>query len=78
MSDGIHVMQRGNIWVVTRGNYTLDEFANRQKAIELAKRRAKSSKSRLVVHSEDGSVLGIEEYDPSTGPSRRMRRERTA
>lgn len=71
MSDGIHVSQRAGRWSVTRGNYTLDEFKNQQQAIQFGKQRAKASKSSLFIHTDDGSIRLIENFQ--TLESRKQR-----
>jgi hypothetical protein len=62
MSDGIHITQKGERWLVTRGNYTLDEFPSKQQALQLARQRAKSSRANVIVHAEDGSVRYVENF----------------
>ena len=77
MSDGIHVIQQGDLWAVTRGNYTLDEFSNELAALQLARQRAKNSRARVILHAEDGSVRIIENYSEGESDSR-LRKRRTA
>jgi Uncharacterized protein conserved in bacteria (DUF2188) len=72
MSDGIHVMPKGDGWTVTRGNYTLDEFKSQQQALQLAKQRALASKATLHVHGSDGSVQVVDATaNENTSESRR-------
>jgi VCBS repeat-containing protein len=73
MSDGIHVMHKGDLWVVTRGNYTLDEFKSEKQAVQLAKQRARASRAVLTVHAEDGSVRTVESFQQE-GKHNRARR----
>jgi hypothetical protein len=61
-TEGIHIKCRGKLWLVERGNYLLGEFPTQQEAIELGRVRAKSSRSTLVIHSEDGSINARESY----------------
>jgi hypothetical protein len=62
MSEGIHVRHQGDRWLVTRGNYLLDEFKSQQQALALATQRARSSKASLTIHSEDGTVRKVDQY----------------
>jgi hypothetical protein len=71
MSDGIHVMHKGDLWIVTRGNYTLDEFKSEKQAIQLAKQRARSSRAVLTIHAEDGSVRAVENFQQEGRQHRR-------
>jgi len=74
MSEGIHVRLKGDRWLVTRGNYTLDEFKSYEQALELAEQRAKVSKADLYVHAEDGSVALVQNHQPGQWPKSRSRR----
>lgn len=74
MSEGIHVRLKGDRWLVTRGNYTLDEFKNYQQAIELAEHRAKASKADLYVHAEDGSIACVQNHQAADWRKPKSRR----
>jgi hypothetical protein len=74
MSEGIHVRPKGDHWLVTRGNYTLEEFKTYQQAVELAQQRAKSTRADLYLHAEDGSVACVQNHQSLTGQKPRVRR----
>lgn len=76
MSDGIHVWRKGELWLVTRGNYTLDEFANQQQAVQLGKQRARTSRAKVIIHADDGSVNVIDNF--MEAGSRRRKQKRPA
>jgi hypothetical protein len=78
MSDGIHVVPKGDGWAVTRGNYMLDEFKSKQQALQLGKTRARTSKATLHLHERDGSVQMVDNFEGDAVSQRRRKVGKTA
>ena len=73
MSNDIHILSKGDRWLITRGNYTLDECKNQKQAIETARQRAKRSHANLILHASDGTVSSVEKNQPRQARSAKAR-----
>ena len=65
MSDGIRVVPKDKIWLVERGNYLLGEFKTTEQALQLARKRAKSSHSDVLLYGLNGEVIRRETFETS-------------
>lgn len=65
MTDGIRVIPKDTLWLVERGNYLLGEFKTTEQALQLARKRAKSSHSDVLIYDTKGEVIKRETYKTS-------------
>lgn len=65
MTNGIRVIPKDQLWLVERGNYLLGEFKTTEQALQLARKRARSSHSDVLIYDNKGDVVKRETYKSS-------------